>query len=221
MIIIFFFRSQISSHFSFRRGTKVDNEVSDVNTMELCYQYLMQSDENKNGILSSEEYMAFIHRLSQKLQPTKIDPDDPTSSTAEKQHDDDIQHDMIRTNGNRLESIMVFNHLSHQTSMNMNQTSEVQQQEKQSAITKDTSTSTSCTSNASGEVDCSDSDITSIWLGNNPPHPEVKRQRLRYAKASEPLIWGDVFHLICDEVLLAMDLHTPQSLSFSRYGFAS
>jgi hypothetical protein len=188
--------------------------------MKLCYQYLIQSDENKNGILSSKEYMAFIHRLSQRLQPTTIDPDDPTSSTVVKQHDDDdIQHDMIRTNANRLESIMVFNHLSHQT--RMKQPSEVQQQEKQTAITEDTSTSTSCTSNASGEVDCSDSDITSIWLGKNPSHLEVKRQRLRYTKASEPLIWGDVFHLICDEVLLAMDLHTPQSLSLSRYRFAS
>lgn len=204
---------QISSHSSFRRGTKV--QASDANAMELCYQFLMQSDENKNGVLSSEEYMAFIHRLSLQLQATTIYPDNRTGSTAEKKYDDDIKHDAIRTNVIRLESIMVFNHLSYQTSTNQ---PTAQHQEQRTL--KDEPTSTTCTSNASGEVNCANSAISSIWLGENPTNQEVKRQWLRNNKASEPLIHGDVYHIICDEVLIAMDLHTPHSLTLSRYGSA-
>lgn len=207
---------QISSHSSFRRGTKAVNQASDADAMELCYRYLMQSDENKNGVLSSEEYMAFIHRLSLQLQAATINPDDRTGSTAEKKYDDDTKHDTIRTNVIRLESIMVFNHLSHQTSTNQ---PSAQHQEQQTL--KDTPMPTTCTSNTSGEVNCADSSVSSIWLGGNPTNQVVKRQWLRTTKASEPLIRSDVYHFICDEVLIAMDLHTPHSLTLSRYGSAS
>lgn len=227
---------------SFRRVTVQHHNMEDrhyeepypkeINSLELCYQYLRQSDLNHNGILSPDEYMAFVHRLTSSLQqylPSRYN--DSTRRNTEEVHattSTDTKTRIIDSSDNTssnfstinpsLESIMVFNHLSHQTTTSQPEVLLKQKKEP----TKDSRSSSSCTSNSYGEVDCSDklssndSNITSIWLGTD--HSPKAARRLRHAK--EPKRIDDkmeLLQLICDEVLIAMDLHTSQSRNFSKY----
>ena len=195
--------------------------------LESCYQYLLESDTNKNGSLSRDEYMVFVDRVqSSVLSEISVASQKPNMRQNHhfSPHQQQLASPINSNMSNNLESIMVFNHISYHTTNMKNQKS-----------VGNNSGLSSCEVNSHGEVECTrtaDSQIESeshIWFGvgdissNGSTKPSSSTadtmtqsptmrgglRRSKYAnrirQQEEQSMRNEYVHSICTELLIVLD----------------
>lgn len=159
----------------------------DKEELELCYKKLMDSDRNKNGILSREEYMSFVIDFKSLLLQKNKSPSSLSSPKAIPDRNENQQS---------LKSIMVFNHVSHEIATSRSCAANPFGTIECGAATDN---------NGQPSITMNHELASSIWLGLGDSTISTTGRKLRHGK-KEPQPMNEYLHLVCTEFLTAIAL---------------